>query len=75
MDHNTDPSGEKITKGSYLTIGFIPEDKVNKLGWVPVTSPTSWVKHLTFSYLLIIVSKVNRCYRDESGKCRSKYRR
>ena len=32
-----------MTTSSFLSIGFIPEDQVNKIAWVPVTSSVRWV--------------------------------
>jgi len=45
LDHNKDYTGEIVTKDSYLSIGYIPEDYANKVSWLPVTSPASWVKN------------------------------
>ena len=41
LDHNY--ANDSYTNGSYLAIGYIPEDKVNKVTWVPVTNPNRWV--------------------------------
>jgi len=40
LDHNY--RNDTYSNGSYLSIGYIPEDKVNKVTWVQVTNPYRW---------------------------------
>jgi len=40
LDHNGDMNN--FSDGSYLEIGYIPEDRVDKLTWVNVTNPDRW---------------------------------
>ncbi len=43
---------QTFTYGSYLTLGYVAEDKINTLAWIPVTDSDRWVK-LRFELFLI----------------------
>lgn len=42
MDYNGDATRQRLTNGTYMTIGYVPEDKINNMAWIPVTDSNRW---------------------------------
>jgi len=55
MDYNGDVTGKTLTNQTYMTLGYVPEDKINNMAWIPVTDSEFWVKS---SWVILIIDSL-----------------
>ena len=69
MDYNPDGSSKNLTNRTYMTIGYVPEDKINNMGWIPLSFfDGRWVKNFV-NIGSLLIKKVNESFGCKSWEC------